>query len=82
MRTLCITKVKKQWKVHWANEDTGTIYTLRSIAISAAKKMVAKLPPGECGQIKIQKQDGKYSVEWAYGVDPFPMDENKKDRAV
>ena len=72
MRTLYISKINKQWKVHWENEDKGTIYTLRAIALNAAKRIVAKLPPGECSQILIQKQDGKYTTEWVYGIDPFP----------
>ncbi len=72
VKTLYISKVSKQWKVHWANEETGHIYTLRSIAIAAAKRIVAKLPPGECLEIRIQKHNGEYIAEWTYGSDPFP----------
>ena len=72
IKELHISKAGKQWKVHWKGEDSGIVYTLRSIALAAAKKMVAKLPPGECFQIKIQKQNGEYVTEWTYGIDPFP----------
>jgi hypothetical protein len=72
IKTLYISKANKQWKVHWKGEEPGMIYTLRSIALAAAKKIVANLPPGECTQIKIQKQNGEYATEWTYGVDPFP----------
>ena len=78
IKTLYISKVNKQWKLHWQNEDTGIVYTLRSLAIIAAKRMVAKLEPGECFQIKIQKQNGEYTTEWTYGIDPLPSMSLKK----
>jgi hypothetical protein len=78
IKTLYISKINKQWKVHWANEESGIIYTLRSIAIAAARKMVAKLPPGDCFQIRIQKHNGEYITAWTYGIDPFPSFDKEK----
>jgi hypothetical protein len=76
IRTLYISKVKKQWKVHWENENSGMLYTLRSLAISSAKKIIANFPRGDCFQLQVQNANGRYVTEWRYGIDPFPL---KKD---
>ena len=60
-----------RWKVqcehcrNWIADD-------KQEAVAFARQHVASLPPGTLSQIKVQRADGTWQIEWTYGKDPFP----------
>lgn len=60
-----------QWKVQ-CDHCGFEIVDTQAKAIKVAKEHVGSLPEGTLSQILIQRDDGKFRVEWTYGQDPFP----------
>ena len=71
-KVLYISPQGTQWKVHWEHESAGTTFENKTDAISHARQMVRELPSGQVSQIKVQKSDGTFQIEWTYGQDPYP----------
>lgn len=65
-------KATGRWIVHWQGDSSGKAFSLKTDAITYARRLVGSLPEGTCSQIKVQRLDGTYQTEWTYGRDPFP----------
>jgi len=61
-----------RWKVHWEKEQSGSFFSTKEEAIRSARQLVRSYPEGYCSQIKVQRADGTFEIEWTYGKDPFP----------
>lgn len=60
------------WKVHFQHETSGETFPLKVDAIAHARSIVRKNEKGKITQIKVQRADGTFQIEWTYGVDPYP----------
>ncbi|MEX0984907.1 MAG: DUF2188 domain-containing protein [Actinomycetota bacterium] len=57
------------WKVAEEGGRRFTRHALKRLAIRAAIDLAQTNPPS---QVLIQGRDGRFQVEWTYGLDPYP----------
>ncbi len=69
-RIIYVSPQKKGWAIKMEGAKRATkVLPKKADAIKEAKKIAKNQLPA---QLKIQKQDGTFQIEYTYGKDPYP----------